>query len=99
MSNQPVKKHRLNEGKNIRPFQEWWTTKFGMTKSETVSCRDSSVKLHYKTVHKWLCDKNDNEQKEYISSIITQHGKPFSDVDYIKEALIKSAPFLFDGLL
>ncbi|XP_076308667.1 uncharacterized protein LOC143224092 [Tachypleus tridentatus] len=35
--------------------------------SERVMCRTSSVKWHYETVHKWLCNKDEQEQKEHIS--------------------------------
>jgi hypothetical protein len=31
-----------------------------------------------------------------ISKITAQHGKPFSDGDYIKESRLECAPFLFD---
>ena len=30
-----------------------------------------------------------------VSKVIGQHGKPFSDGDYIKEAWLECAPFLF----
>ena len=32
-----------------------------------------------------------------VSKIIAQHGKPLSDGDYIKEAWLECAPFLFDN--
>ena len=35
--------------------------------SESVVCRTSSVKRHYESNHKWLLDKSEDEQKEYIS--------------------------------
>jgi hypothetical protein len=92
-----------------------------------VVCRNYSVKRHCETVHKWLCDKSEQEQKEHISreinkkmqsnvlmkfvsgssnlvaagfelsKIISQHGKSFSDGDYIKESWLEYAPFIFDG--
>jgi hypothetical protein len=33
-----------------------------------------------------------------ISKIFAQHGKPFSDGDYIKESRLECAPFLFDSV-
>ena len=32
-----------------------------------------------------------------VSKVIAQHGKPLSDGDYIKEAWLECAPFLFDN--
>ena len=32
-----------------------------------------------------------------VSKVIVQHGKPLSDGDYIKEAWLECAPFLFDN--
>ena len=34
-----------------------------------------------------------------VSKVIAQHGKPLSDGDYIKEAWLECAPFLFDNFL
>ncbi|XP_042212848.1 uncharacterized protein LOC121859962 [Homarus americanus] len=33
-----------------------------------------------------------------VSKVIAQHGKPLSDGEYIKEAWLECAPFLFDNL-
>ncbi|XP_062927408.1 copper homeostasis protein cutC homolog isoform X1 [Mobula hypostoma] len=82
MSDTPAKKQKLStEWRSSRDFQQWWSERFGMIKkgdkalcvlcSETVVCRTSSVKRHYKTVHKWLCDKSEEEQKEHISRAIS----------------------------
>ena len=32
-----------------------------------------------------------------VSKVIAQHGKPLSDGDYIKQARLECAPFLFDN--
>jgi hypothetical protein len=74
MSAQPAKKQkRLNEGSSSRDFQEWWRKRFGMIKksdralcvlcSKSVVCRTSSIKQHYETVHKLLCDKSEARTK------------------------------------
>lgn len=33
-----------------------------------------------------------------VSKVIAQHGKPLSDGEYIKEAWLECAPFLFENL-
>ncbi|XP_072909805.1 general transcription factor II-I repeat domain-containing protein 2A-like isoform X2 [Hemitrygon akajei] len=81
MSDTPVRKQKhSSDERSSRDFQEWWSERFGMIKkgdkafcnfcSETVVCRTSSVKRHYETVHKQLCNKSEQEQKEHISQEI-----------------------------
>jgi hypothetical protein len=70
------KKKKSDEGSG-REFQDWWTKRYGVISkqnkalcamcSESVVCRTSSVKRHYESNHKWLLDKSEDEQKEYIS--------------------------------
>jgi hypothetical protein len=77
MSFLPGKKQKHSgEGSSSTDFREWWTERYGkITKgnialcalcSETVLCRTSSVKGHYKRNHKFLHEKSE-KQKELIS--------------------------------
>ncbi|KAI8796283.1 SCAN domain-containing protein 3 [Biomphalaria glabrata] len=72
------KKRKLNEEEGSgRPFQEWWTERYGMIHREnkalcamcleSVVCRTSSVKRHYESNHSWILGKSEDEQKEHIS--------------------------------
>ncbi|XP_062887396.1 general transcription factor II-I repeat domain-containing protein 2A-like isoform X1 [Mobula hypostoma] len=78
MSDTPVRKQKhSSDERSTKDFQEWWSERFGMIKkgdkafcifcSETVVCRTSCVKWHYETLHKQLCNKSEQEQKEHIS--------------------------------
>ena len=76
MSCSKQKKPKLSKGSG-REFQDWWTERYGVINkqnealcakcSESVVCRTSSVKRHYENNQKWLLDKSEDEQKEYIS--------------------------------
>ena len=138
MSRPSAKKRRSIE--DVRVFQRYWTEKFGVIEKdnkalcifgfETVVCRTSSVKRHFKSVHNNISNKTEEEKRELISStlsktkkqadnfmnfisgrsssnlvaasfefskVIAQHRKPLSDGEYIKEAWLECAPFLFDN--
>ena len=70
------KKQKLSSSSS-RGFQSWWTEAYGMISSNdkvvcvlcfnTFVCRTSSVKRHFKTNHKDLYLKTEEEQKEFIS--------------------------------
>lgn len=78
------KKQKVHD-KCRRDFQLWWTEKFGMINqgdkavcvlcSGTVVCRTSSVKRHYETHHKSLCQKSELEQKEFIASALRERNR------------------------
>ena len=138
MSRPSAKKRRSIE--DVRVFQRYWTEKFGVIEKdnkalcifgfETVVCRTSSVKRHFKSVHNNISSKTEEKKRELISStlsktkkqadnfmnfisgrsssilvaasfefskVIAQHRKPLSDGEYIKEAWLECAPFLFDN--
>ena len=46
-----------------------------------------------------MCSSNLVAASFEVSKVISQHGKPLSDGNYIKKAWLECAPFLFDNIL
>ncbi|XP_069181810.1 general transcription factor II-I repeat domain-containing protein 2A-like [Procambarus clarkii] len=87
MSPPPAKKRCQSNEEDIREFKEYWTEKFGMImkddKALCIFCSDTVV-----------CRTSSVGP---VPKVIAQHGKPLCDGEYIKEAWLECAPYLFDN--
>ncbi len=82
MSAPPNKKQKYTSVE----FRESWTEKYGMIMnkkdnkalcilcSQSIVCRNFTVKRHYETVHKQLSQKSEEEQKAYIFREISKRN-------------------------
>ncbi|XP_034262212.1 general transcription factor II-I repeat domain-containing protein 2-like [Pantherophis guttatus] len=103
-----AKKAKADSG---RSFQEAWTESFGVIERdgkalcilcyESVVCRTSSVRRHFETNHKSIVKLSETDRKEFLKSsfqmslCIAKHGKPLSDGDIIKTAMLSGSNSLF----
>ncbi|CAG4959705.1 unnamed protein product [Colias eurytheme] len=86
-----AKKLKVQNSKDTREFQTWWTDKFGVINkgdkavcvlcSGTMVCRTSSVKRHFETNHKSICQKSEAEQKELIASALKDRNKQSTSIN------------------
>ncbi|CAG5045001.1 unnamed protein product [Parnassius apollo] len=98
-----AKKLKVQNSKDTREFQTWWTDKFGVINkgdkavcvlcSGTMVCRTSSVKRHFETNHKSICQKSEAEQKELIASALKDRNKQSTSINTINTSHTSAASY------